>query len=97
MRIRIVRKPTERCIDGIRLDLFEPGYEYDVGHSIAALLLAEGWAEPVVHEAPAWLTPVAAVPPSDTAPPNLIREYYPPYSDSIGLAIVLDRRKRDRR
>jgi hypothetical protein len=97
MRIRIVRRPTETCIDGIRLDLYEPGYEYDVGHSLAALLLAEGWAEPVVHETSTWLAAVPGVPPSDSAPPNLIREYCPPYSDTLGVAIAFDRRKRDPR
>lgn len=51
MRIRIVRKPTTPSIDGIRLDIFEPGGEFEVGPTLAALLLVEGFAEPVVDGA----------------------------------------------
>jgi hypothetical protein len=39
-------------IDGIRLDHFEVGAEYEVGNITGALLLAEGWAEPVPLDAP---------------------------------------------
>ena len=45
MRIRIVTRPASESIDDIRLDYFEPGHVYDVGASLACLLLAEGWAE----------------------------------------------------
>ena len=47
MRIRIVRNLPIRDVDGIALDAFEVGMEYDVGSRMGALLLAEGWAEPV--------------------------------------------------
>ena len=47
MRIRMLRRPQETCIDGVRLDHFEPGLEYEVGTSFATLLCAEGWAEPL--------------------------------------------------
>jgi len=47
MRIRIVRNLPIRDVDGIALDAFEIGMEYDVGSRTGALLLAEGWAEPV--------------------------------------------------
>jgi len=47
MRIRMLRRPQETCIDGVRLDHFEPGLEYEVGSSFATLLCAEGWAEPL--------------------------------------------------
>ena len=47
MRIRIVRTLPIRDVDGIALDAFEVGMEYDVGTRMGALLLAEGWAEPV--------------------------------------------------
>jgi hypothetical protein len=47
MRIRILQKPSIRSIDGLRLDRFEPGHQYEVGNSLGALLLAEGWGEPV--------------------------------------------------
>ena len=47
MRIRIVRNLPIRDVDGIALNAFEVGMEYDVGSRMGALLLAEGWAEPV--------------------------------------------------
>jgi hypothetical protein len=47
MRIRIVRALPIRDVDGIALDAFEVGREYDVGTRLGALFLAEGWAEPV--------------------------------------------------
>jgi hypothetical protein len=50
MRIRMLRRPRETCIDGVRLDRFEPGLEYEVGSSLAALFFAEGWAEPTPFE-----------------------------------------------
>jgi CheY-like chemotaxis protein len=46
MRLRICRQPTG-TIDGISLQRFRPGLEYEVGTHIANVLLAEGWAEPV--------------------------------------------------
>ena len=53
MRIKIVQKPPVECIDGVRLDLFEVGFQYEVGNLIGAVLLAENWAEPVPSEDPA--------------------------------------------
>jgi hypothetical protein len=53
IRLRIVQHPPIADVDGIRLDCFEVGAEYQVGNTIAALLLAEGWAEPVPLDAPA--------------------------------------------
>ena len=101
MRIRVIQKPSETCIDGIQLDRFEPGFEYDLGHSLSAVFLAEGWGEPVVPEAPAVVPSTPSQPahpvPQTSSPPNLIRENFPPYSDNLGLAIALDRRGRDRR
>ncbi len=47
MRIRIVRPPPVRDVDGIAVDAFEVGREYEVGPSLGALFLAERWAEPV--------------------------------------------------
>ena len=66
MRLRIIQKPVLLSIDGIRLDHFQPGREYEIGNSVAALLIAEGWAEPLVE-------PQAA-----PYPPNLIREHTSP-------------------
>ena len=47
MRIRILHRPRLDSIEGIRLDGFLPGYEYEMGTRLAAIFLAEGWAEPV--------------------------------------------------
>jgi hypothetical protein len=47
MRIRIVRPPPVRDVDGIAVGAFEVGREYEVGPSLGALFLAERWAEPV--------------------------------------------------
>ena len=57
MRIKIVRTPPITSIDGIRLDYFAVGREYDVGNSIASLFLAEGWAEPVPLDSPPPIEP----------------------------------------
>jgi hypothetical protein len=46
MRIRIVQKPGSTSIDGVRLQDFEPGQSYEIGSTLGALLLAEGWAVP---------------------------------------------------
>jgi hypothetical protein len=107
MRIRIVRRPLSTSIDGLQLDRFEPGYQYEVGNSLGALLLAEGWGEPVVEEAPALLVPLdelatpARGPDETKDPANLIREIYPPYLDRLEFVVVaadmpLERRKRSR-
>jgi hypothetical protein len=48
MRIRITQKPRNASVDGVRLDGFELGREYEVGTSIGSVMLSEGWAEPVV-------------------------------------------------
>jgi CheY-like chemotaxis protein len=45
MRLRICRQPTG-TIDGITLEHFRPGLVYDIGTQLAAIFLAEGWAEP---------------------------------------------------
>ena len=106
MRIRILYKPPISSIDGIRLDQFEPGHEYDVGTALAALLLAEGWAQPVAMDEPALLLPFADTGPDGHAPPkaptpsNLIREYYPPCLEGraeMAADLKLDRRRRHRR
>ena len=50
MRIKIVRMPTQTAVDGIRLDGFHPGSSYEVGTTVAALFLAEGWAVPAAQD-----------------------------------------------
>jgi len=67
LRIRIVQRPPLSGIDGIRLDRFEVGVEYEVGNIIGALLLAERWAEPLPLDAPP-AEPFAAEEPVDPTP-----------------------------
>lgn len=66
MNIRIVRSPPIAEIDGARLDGFQVGLEYEVGNSIGALLLAEGWAEPVALDAPKPIVPFSDNDPYDS-------------------------------
>jgi hypothetical protein len=63
MRIRIIQRPGPQSIDGVRLDRFEPGYQYDVGHTLGALLLAERWAEPVSDDQPGLIVPFSETDP----------------------------------
>jgi len=98
MRIRVIRKPKLARVDGIRLDHFLPGLLYEVGNTLGAYMLAEGWAEPVGSDEPAMLVPMSEFDPdSDSAmPPNLRREIYPPYYDGPA-ALAADRRRSRRR
>ncbi|HEV3062342.1 MAG TPA: hypothetical protein VGY48_29095 [Vicinamibacterales bacterium] len=73
MRIRVIQTARPSCIDGIRLDGFEVGREYEVGNTVAALFLAEGWAEPVPLPDLAMLILEPRMQCTDD-PPNLIRE-----------------------
>jgi hypothetical protein len=101
MRIRIRQQPFTPSIDGLRLDAFEVGRVYEVGSLTAALLLAEGWAEPVTTEGPTGVSapaaPVSLSHPSPAKdrgnPPNLIRENDPPYLDRLPPAADLHRQK----
>ena len=52
LRIRIVQSPKAICIDGLQMDQFLIGQEYDVGWRFGSLMLLEGWAEPVGFEEP---------------------------------------------
>jgi len=97
MRIRIVQTPRVPCIDGVRLDLFRQGFCYEVGTTLATLLLAERWAEPVADGKPALLTPLDELTADAVkvrTPPNLHhRETYPP---SVELALAADASSRTR-
>ena len=53
MRILVIQRPTMDCIDGMRLDRFMPGHQHEVAASLAALFLAERWAEPLTGAPPA--------------------------------------------
>lgn len=89
MRIRIVQTPPIRDVDGIALDCFLVGEQYEVGNNLGSLFLAEGWAEPVPLDEPRPYTPFGADDPFDSrllyrdrdAPPNLTKERRPPYVD----------------
>ena len=87
IRLRIVQSPTISDVDGIALDRFRVGDEYDLGNSLASLFLAEGWAEPVELDAPGHPEPFSADDLFGTTtldrsnPPNLVREQMPPFLD----------------
>jgi hypothetical protein len=100
MRIRVLHRPALAAVDGIDLKHFVPGQAYDVGTSLGMLMLAEGWAAPIEHDAPA-ATPVSGDPftsrvRDSSSPPNLIRETHPPTADEITMAADFERRKRPR-
>jgi hypothetical protein len=92
MRIRVIRKPPVDCIDGIQLNHFVPGHQYDVGAQLGNVLLAERWAEPVATDQPATVIPVGDLHSERThGSPNLVREFYPPYYDGP-FSVAADRR-----
>ena len=85
MRIKIIQNPTVSSIDGVQLDHFIPGFKYQVGTVLAAYLIAEGWAEPIVEDSF-----------EQETPPNLTREIFPPYYDGL-RSQALERRRHRRR
>jgi hypothetical protein len=93
MRIRILRIPPIREVDGITLHWLAVGRDYKVGNALGAQFLAEGWAEPVPLDAPKQPALFGADDPFGVAiidrnsPPNLIREHEPPY---VGRDIAAD-------
>ena len=52
VRIRITRKPLEREVDGISLDRMLPGVVREVSPTMAAWLIAEGYAQPEMRRDP---------------------------------------------
>jgi hypothetical protein len=101
MRIKIIRKPAEGTVDGIDLQRFAPGFQYEVGSIVGGLLLAEGWAALVTSDEPAMLIPMVELHPDGVPenPPNLVREIYPPYFDGPRprLAHATDRPRTSRK
>jgi hypothetical protein len=93
--------PTIAVVDGIDLKHFVPGQKYDVGTALGALMLAEGWAEPI-EDGEVMIVPFSDADPfmsrviDRSTPPNLIRETYPPYADAMTTAADFERRKRRR-
>jgi len=103
MRIKIIRPPRAGVVDGVDLRRFTPGEKYDVGSQLRALLLAEGWAEPLADDEPARIIPFSENDPFDAgsvardSPPNLIRETHPPSIRDVAIAADFERRRRFRR
>ena len=98
MRIKILQKPTLPDIEGVRLDVFEPGAHYEVGNRLAALFLAEGWATPVNADDATRLIPVGEIKGGvgDGADPaNLQREFSPPYYEGTP-GMLAERRRHPR-
>jgi hypothetical protein len=92
LRIRVIQKPAVSSIDGMSLGHFEPGRPYEVGTLLAALLLAERWAEPLESSEPAGAAWIGGAPDA-VDPPNLLREDTPPYLET---PLPLERRRRRR-
>src|SRR4030081_976728 len=101
MRVKVLRIPTRDELDGIDLRRFLPGHKYEVGNRIGELMLAEGWAEPLLDNEPAWPAPFSDADPfvprvvDRTSPPSLTRETYPARAE--GKASAADRKRRKRR
>jgi hypothetical protein len=96
MRILVIQRPTVNCIDGMRLDRFMPGHQYEVATSLAAVFIAEKWAEPVTG-APPVLAPLRGEFSRDAgaASPELVRSTYPARPDGPA-AVAADRPDRPR-
>jgi len=103
MRVKVLRTPTRDELDGIDLRRFVPGNKYEVGNRIGEVMLAEGWAEPLLDDEPAWPTPFSDADPfvsrvvDRNSPPTLTRETYPPRADGVTSAADRKRTKRRRR
>ena len=94
MRIRVIQIPPDIVCEEYDFRRFAPGRQYEVGTSLGALMLAEGWAEPVESEEPAVLIPFSEVDPDSViTPSNLVRELHRPHSDSP-FAQAADRSRR---
>ena len=98
MRIRIIHSPTSASVDGVALDRFVLGCQYEVSNLLGAVFLAEGWAEPVDSEQPAVLTPYNVMDEERPVgkPSNLVREIFPREAEAP-RALAADRRRRRRR
>jgi hypothetical protein len=83
MRIKVTQTPTIASIDGIQLDGYRVGLQYEVGTILGSLFLAEGWAVPIDDAAIATLI----------SPPE-VRQVWGSHQPR-GLAA--DRRRRTRR
>jgi hypothetical protein len=98
IRIRIVQTPSIQSIDGIRLDCFALGAVYEVGNTLGALFLAEGWADPLSLDSN---TPAVPFEDGESSrgpdqPRNLIRETHP-YLQRADTVADFTRRRRPRK
>jgi hypothetical protein len=100
MRIRIVQKPAIDDLEGVNLRYLQVGSEYDLGSTLASVLLAEGWAEPVPLDAPPPPLPFGpddpfSMPVLDRSnPPNLVKDQHPPF---LNRDLASDKRPRRKR
>ena len=100
MRIRIIQKPDIPYIDGVRLEHFEWGMQYDVNSALGVYMIAQGWANPITSDDPVRATPLSELDPDNSrdlaSSANLRRESVPSYYDGLP-ALTLDRRRRPQR
>ena len=61
MRVRIIKKPSLPRVNGLRLDVFQPGVLYEMVNTLATFLISEGWAEPVLSDEPVIVIPLRNV------------------------------------
>ena len=61
MRIKIIKKPSVARVNGMRLDVFQPGVLYEMVDTFATFLISEGWAEPVLSDEPVIVIPLRNV------------------------------------
>jgi hypothetical protein len=88
MRIKIIQKPGTASVDGLDLTKFIVGRYYDLGQTLGALFLAEGWGVPADDA-------FNLGRPADPKAPNVVREIGPSYSDGPS-AVAADRRRNRR-
>jgi len=99
MRIRIVHQPALPDLDGVGLTQSHVGRAYDLGISLASVLLAEGWAEPIPLDAPPPPVPFGPEDPftmrivGRREPPALVRDEFPPSAKRNSAADTHGRRR----
>ena len=52
MKVRIKRTPREEELDGVRLDVLQPGMIKEVSASVGSWLVAERYADPEMRRTP---------------------------------------------
>ena len=87
-----IQRPPFASVDGLDLSTFVLGQEYEIGHTVGALFLAEGWAQP----ADSLAEPAVGRVSKDASPPDPKREFFPPYYQGPD-AVTGDRPPKSRR